>query len=99
MTYDGAIPEAYFNGTLFPDSDSGAAADLYFPNYSTTYQASDLGYLNDSFTLGGDRWGPTREVLSGFRGYLCELMMFDELLTATQIADIETSLNTKWGVP
>ena len=99
FTYDGTYPEAYFNGTLLPHSDSGTACDLYVPNFSVTYQSTIAGPHNDAMTLFGERMNASHDVTSGFRGYLCELIMFDDLLSATQIAEINVARAAKWGTP
>jgi hypothetical protein len=103
-TYDGTTGKAYKDSVIFNGQGGGStintASDLYFPSYSVTYQTGVNSVL-DSFTLGASRGDNTTWAgrQAGFRGYLCELIMFDKYLSATQITEINAGLSAKWGTP
>ena len=84
---DYTAPSFSFTGVY----GAGGAAIAYPARITATSRAS--GPLN-LMAIGKNRQWPNEF----FRGYLCEVLVFDRVLTAAENASMVAYLNSKWAI-
>jgi hypothetical protein len=82
-------------------SESGQNSSFSINNYSADSASYSLGPASSStinqFTIGADILSDGSRSLLNCNMEIAEIMVFDKVLTPTEITGIETYLKTKWG--